>query len=307
MRYWWVNQNQTHKHEVQGGFLWSPKTNRDGRRNRFYDNMTLVEPGDVILSFCDTYIPAIGRATGKAQSSGKPDFGNVGNQWDDDGWLVPVEFAAVENPVRPKDMITELRPYLAPKYSPLQGNGNGNQGVYLAEVSEAFAKIILQRSKYDLSSEGLVEDDPDEQASDEVQKAIEGRTDIGPTQKRQLVLSRRGQGVFRANVRLNGKACRCTGVTDPRLLVASHIKPWANCNDKEKLDGCNGLLLAPHVDRLFDRGLLSFEDNGEVRFSPHLPANTLEQWGLGSLKNVGVFTPEQSVYLQYHRAKVFKS
>ena len=40
MRFWWVNQNQTYKHEVRGGFLWSPKANRNGRGNRFYDNMT---------------------------------------------------------------------------------------------------------------------------------------------------------------------------------------------------------------------------------------------------------------------------
>lgn len=306
MRFWWVNQNQTYKHEVQGGFLWSPKTNRDGRRNRFYDNMTLVEAGDVMLSFYDTYIPAIGRATGKALSSGKPDFGTVGNQWDDDGWLVPVEFEAVAKPVRPKDVIAELQPHLSAKYSPLQQNGNGNQGVYLAEVSEGFARIILQRSGHELADQVSEDDGPDQRASDEVQAAIEGRTDIGPTQKLQLVLSRRGQGVFRANVRLNGKACRCTGVTDPRLLVASHIKPWSKCSDKEKLDGCNGLLLAPHVDRLFDRGLISFTDDGQIKISPRLPEKTLERWGLSAVTNVGSFTPEQSVYLAYHRSVVFK-
>ena len=51
MNYWWVNQNQTYKVEVQGGFLWSPKVNKDGRRNQFYDNMSLVKPGDVVFHF----------------------------------------------------------------------------------------------------------------------------------------------------------------------------------------------------------------------------------------------------------------
>ena len=64
MQYWWVNQNQTYKAEVSGGFLWSPKTRKDGGRNQFYVNMTLVQPGDVVFSFCDTLIKAVGIVTG---------------------------------------------------------------------------------------------------------------------------------------------------------------------------------------------------------------------------------------------------
>lgn len=64
MNYWWVNQNQTYVHEVGGGYLWSPKVNANGRQNRFYDSMTEAVPGDVVFSFCDTYIKAIGVVTG---------------------------------------------------------------------------------------------------------------------------------------------------------------------------------------------------------------------------------------------------
>ena len=53
MKYWWVNQNQTFKAEVEGGFLWSPKTRADGARNQFYENMRDVEPSDIIFSYCD--------------------------------------------------------------------------------------------------------------------------------------------------------------------------------------------------------------------------------------------------------------
>jgi hypothetical protein len=308
MRYWWVNQNQTYKHEVPGGFVWSPKANRNGRRNQFYDNMREVEPGDVIFSFADTFIPAIGRAVAPAQPSQKPDFGPVGDQWSDDGWLIPVEFTPISTPIRPKDFIDELRPHLASKYSPLQPNGNGNQGVYLAEVSEAFAEVLLRKAGVDIDVDGPIDSGAaEEQASNQVQSAIEGRTDIGPTQKLQLVLSRRGQGVFKANVRMNGKTCRCTGVSHPSLLVASHIKPWSKCSDKEKLDGCNGIMLSPHVDRLFDRGFISFEDDGGLKVSSKLPPGTLEQWGLQSLDNVGPFSPEQATYLKYHRIHVFKN
>jgi hypothetical protein len=70
--YWWVNQNQTYMHEVRGGYLWSPKVNANGARNQFYENMKRVEPGDVVFSFCDTYIKAIGVCVSKAESVPKP-------------------------------------------------------------------------------------------------------------------------------------------------------------------------------------------------------------------------------------------
>ena len=60
MRYWWVNQNQTFEYEVPGGFLWSPKTRIDGVKNYFYECMKEVLPGDLVFSFKDTYIKAIG-------------------------------------------------------------------------------------------------------------------------------------------------------------------------------------------------------------------------------------------------------
>ncbi len=62
MRYWWVNQNQTYRHEVQGGYLWSPKRNANGARNPFYESMREVAPGDLIFSFIDTRILAVGIA-----------------------------------------------------------------------------------------------------------------------------------------------------------------------------------------------------------------------------------------------------
>ena len=306
MRYWWVNQNQTYRHETQGGFLWSPKRKQDGSRSKFYDNMMEVQAGDIVLSFCDTQIKAIGIAQGSVQSAVKPEFGNVGKQWDNDGWYVPVEFEEVSNPIRPKDLIDELRPYLTAKYAPLQANGKGNQGVYLAEVSEAFAKAILTRMDVTLdptliSDEAIAADTAEEQA----QTAIQGRTDIGATQKAQMILARRGQGIFRANVRLNEKACRVTGVTDPRFLIASHIKPWRLCTDLEKLDGCNGLLLSPHIDRLFDEGYISFGDNGAILKSTKLPTEVWKHWELTAKDNVGTFNDMQRAYLSFHRAKVF--
>jgi len=144
MRYWWVNQNQTYRHEIKGGYLWSPKRNANGARNPFYESMREVAPGDLIFSFIDTRICAVGVAQSYCWENPKPlEFGNSGQNWEDIGWRVKVNFTEVANRVRPKDHIDILRPLLPDKYSPLQPNGNGLQSVYLTEVSTPLAEVLI--------------------------------------------------------------------------------------------------------------------------------------------------------------------
>ena len=112
MRYWWVNQNQTYRAEVRGSFMWSPKHNANGARNQFYENMREVSPGDVVFSFCDARIKALGVVTGGAQTGPKPDFGAAGANWSREGWFVPVDYCVLTNQIRPKDHATILRPFL---------------------------------------------------------------------------------------------------------------------------------------------------------------------------------------------------
>jgi putative restriction endonuclease len=73
MRYWWVNQNQTSRQEIEGGYLWSPKRNANGARNPFYESMREVAPGDLVFSFVDTRIVAIGIAESYCYESPKPE------------------------------------------------------------------------------------------------------------------------------------------------------------------------------------------------------------------------------------------
>lgn len=89
------------------------------------------------------------------------------------------------------------------------------------------------------------------------------------TEAERLVVQRIGQDVFRdALMTYWGGRCAVTGLAEPRLLRASHIKPWAECEtDAERLDVYNGLLLAAHLDAAFDAGLISFGDTGAILFS----------------------------------------
>jgi hypothetical protein len=128
----------------------------------------------------------------------------------------------------------------------------------------------------------------------------------GPVEKIQLVKSRRGQGIFRDNVESREPKCRITGVTNTSYLRASHIRPWRKSSDQEKIDGNNGLMLAPHIDFLFDRGFISFEDDGTLIISNQIEDGVLNTWGIPSEMNVGPFSPEQSVFLKFHRENELK-
>lgn len=304
--YWWVNQNQTYIEEISGSFLWSPKTKSDGSRNPFYDFMTKVQAGDIVFSFSDTLIKAIGIATGSATSKEKPVFEKASSNWSNEGWHVPVEFTELAHHVRPKDHISQIRAHLPNEYSPIQLNGNGNQAVYLTHVPRPMAEVLIgligQEYTKVLDS---VQQIQDEIICSKLEEVIEERTDIGPTMREQLVKARRGQGLFKINVRRKEKACRVTGVTDPRNLRASHIKPWKDCSDQERLSGHNGLMLAPHVDHLFDRGFISFTDDGDLIIAPTLDRTILTRWGIPEVLNVGSLK-KKAHFLAYHREFVLK-
>ncbi|MBT0717795.1 HNH endonuclease [Rosenbergiella epipactidis] len=303
MKHWWVNQNQTFAHEVGGGYLWSPKKKADGSRNYFYDSMTRVDPGDLVFSFCDTYIKAIGRVIGHHESRSKPnEFGEVGDSWSTEGWFVPVDFIFIDRPIRPKDHIESLLPLLPHKYSPLQDNGNGNQGVYLTDVPLDLAEALL--SLMGPQVEALINDF--KQPTTEVSEISDIVTDkvLPETQKAQLIQARIGQGLFRTKVSQIEPKCRVTGMTTPQFLIASHIKPWAKSDNSERIDGNNGLLLAPHIDHLFDKGYISFTDEGEI-----LKSSSLDEMVLAWLENSIIPTPlntKQCVYMEYHRINIFK-
>lgn len=92
------------------------------------------------------------------------------------------------------------------------------------------------------------------------------------TEAERLVIQRVGQDIFRDRLMTYWQGrCPLTGITDPALLRASHIIAWKDCaSDAERLDVHNGLLLSALWDAAFDRGLVTFDDDGRPEFSPRL-------------------------------------
>jgi hypothetical protein len=326
-QYWWVNHKQTVRQEIDGQYLWSPKTNSNAARNEFYNNMRRADPGDVVLSYADGKIGNIGRVTEFAFTAPKPEeFGATGAYWNKEGWLLPVFWTPLAVPVRPKDMIGRLGPLLPRSHSPIRPEtGDGNQGVYLASIPEPVFDMVMAGAAYNTTAlyRGGANSLNFQVVSERLDDIVEGwvRADLRleDTVKKSIIQARRGQGKFRANVESVERACRLTGITNPTLLIASHIKPWRLCDTaQERLDGMNGLLLTPDADLLFDRGFITFENDGEVLVSPRMDRLDLQRLGFEALawERLGFaeaapawqtsgLAEGQLGYMDYHRAQVF--
>jgi hypothetical protein len=281
MRYWWVNHKQTFRHEFEGRYIWSPKRKRDGSRNRFYDFLREVVPGDVVFSYADGQIKGAGFATSYCYTCPRPaEFGHLGEAWDVVGWRVDVEFRPFTNRPRPKQHLPLLAPLLEKeRFPPMRTTGDGLQHIYLTSISQTLAQVILGLAGSDarVFDSARLHDSPTplierelfgQQEWEDIEQYRILNAEIPNTTRQSLIHARIGQGVFKERVTQIEHACRITFVDNAAHLIGSHIKPWRESTNEERLHGANGLLLTPTADHLFDRGFISFEDNGEVLISP---------------------------------------
>lgn len=317
-RYWWVNQKQTHRHEIGGGYLWSPKRRADESRNRFYDNMKEVAPGDLVFSYWNTAVRAWGTLRSFGYDAPKPtEFGEAGRNWSQIGYRADVDYVRLTRPVEPRAAWDEIRRLLPEKYSPLNpANGRGLQSVYLAALPDELG-ALLWRLVADAGNDLQVRDgrdllvasaeEPERENWERHELLAIGAAEIESTEREALVKSRRGQGAFRLRVAQVERSCRITRVTNPAYLIASHIKPWRHATNDERLSAQNGLMLAPQADFLFDRGFISFGD-GRVIISPRADEKSLVKLGVDPDRppEVGSFSSEQERFLEFHRAEIFR-
>lgn len=126
------------------------------------------------------------------------------------------------------------------------------------------------------------------------------------TEQEQIVFSRLGQGNFRRNVVRLWGSCSITGLQNVSLLRASHIKPWKDSDNQERLTPYNGLLLIPDYDFLFDRGYISFETNGSVMVSSRLSPFARKVFDVKEDLRLRKVFPENKEYLDFHRSTIFK-
>lgn len=125
------------------------------------------------------------------------------------------------------------------------------------------------------------------------------------TEAERLVVQRVGQDIFRqALLKYWQGRCPLTGITEPALLRASHIVPWAECeSDARRLDVHNGILLSALWDAAFDAGLVSFDDDGRALTSPKLTLESRTRLALDIVAPLGSLTPAHRRNLAWHRAR----
>ena len=306
MSYWWVNQNQTWREEIFGEYLWSPKLDAKGRHTHFYDNMTRLRRGDIVLSHFNGALRFVGVVESPATSSRKPDFGFRGSGWSDDGWTVRMRFTELAVPVKPQDELDLYRQVAPERFGPMNDQGRVNQQ-YLFELPSILGNQYLGAAgmsedavntavRYDPTIERLVED----------AEAVLNDPELTSTERHVLATARVGQGIFKEQVRRFEPICRITGLSDSKYLIASHMRPWRDSNNAERLDGHNGLLLSPHVDHLFDRGLITFRNSGQPVVSAQMNSAVPEYWHLELFRQGKPFSLKQIPYLEYHRDVIFR-
>ena len=142
-----------------------------------------------------------------------------------------------------------------------------------------------------------------------VNKIIEKRT-VEKTETQRLTLVRTEQGNYRkAALALWNNKCAVTGVDEPGWLIASHIKPWRESTNEERVNPLNSLILTPNYDKLFDRGIISFSpDNGKIilpRIHTHEMWRNLERMHIDDEVHLCHIPNGTEQFLDYHNKRVF--
>lgn len=147
---------------------------------------------------------------------------------------------------------------------------------------------------------------PDDPAS-EILSELETLNALPETERQSLVLSRVGQGEFRAKLVSYWRGCAVTGADCIPLLKASHIKPWRESNNRERLDVFNGLLLSPNIDAAFDTGHITFDPHGKIVLSSVVAGPPAFQLHINAKLRIkqNLLCPEHQAYLEHHRREVF--
>ncbi|WP_166425502.1 HNH endonuclease [Paraglaciecola sp. 20A4] len=125
---------------------------------------------------------------------------------------------------------------------------------------------------------------------------------LNETEKARLIKTRMGQGQFRTELIRYWQGCALTQYHQLEFLIASHIKPWRDSNNQERVDPYNGLLLLANFDKAFDLGYITFKEKGQIVVSEAL--DDFRRLGIHSEMSIKL-TPKHQGFMEYHREQVF--
>lgn len=293
MSFYWVNLGRTYQEVADHKFLWAPSHTFNSRGKKLIDggwrHVPEVKRGDII--FCNENSRIIYVAVAKKNSypAERPANRNF-DQWKRDGFKIEVDLVILGTPVKLDDFRNELYERFNDATSPkLLTVQRMPAQKYLTRLPDG-AGILIMNTLGDIALP----------IHDRITKTNTHK--LTETEREAVIKARVGQGQFRRDVLdLWGSTCPVTGINMPELLVASHIVSWQLSDNYEKLDKFNGLPMSPAADKLFDKGLISFDDSGHLLVSARLTSGTLLKLGLKSDLRIRGLRPEHRKYLSRHR------
>jgi len=292
MAFFWVNLGTTHKEVKEHSFLWAPAhtTNINGQKHidKGWKAVPTVSKEDVIFCHYKGKIIYIAKAIKDAYESERPK-GRFYDEWKKDGYKIEVDLEVLSPPLQ-VDIFKEtfINRYNL-KCSPKVYNTTDNRTTqnYMSSIPNPAAILIASY---------LGEFDT------EFKTPSKSHKKINKTQREVIASARVGQGKFREEVlSIWNWKCPITDISTPGLLVASHIYPWALSTDEERLDEYNGFPFSPDIDKLFDRGFISFEDTGELIIHQDFTRESLEKLGIQAKTKIRGLSRKHTKYLKKHR------
>ena len=294
-RFFLVFQGTTYEEEKELSCLWAPKFGQSGQEVHHHKRLLEVKKGDRIIHLVNRKIMAISTAKDKAYNSEAPWLQDDKKPWLKDGRKVDIDITELEDPINVDSIFEKIKPNLPEKYSPFNKDGGGNQG-YFFEIGANVFNIIMNTDFADNNDPVVLE----------TKELLEPKGSSTNQGLRVNVRSSTWQKYFKSQLfKLWGMRCVVTNVENKNLLIGAHIKPWAKCNDEEKIDVYNGLILSPNTDKLFELGLISFLNDGKMIISTKVNNKDLSYLGVSKDIKLNV-SDRHRQYLEYHRENKFQ-
>ncbi|ENH7109826.1 HNH endonuclease [Vibrio fluvialis] len=301
MAYFWVNLGATLKEVQEGHFLWAPAYTYTPKGNKTvkagWRNVPKVKAGDTVICHEDKHVRFLAKAKTDAYEAPRPPNRKY-DQWKKEGYRIDVELLHLSSPI-PNDQFKldfnlRFNEFCDPKLFNTDLNATEN---YMYSIPEGAAAIVLNC---------VIDDTTDffDQPNTTPSTTPKTRTTKAERELEREVRAkaRLGQGKFRKEILdLWNNKCPVTNANLPDVLIASHILPWAMSDNTEKVDKFNGFPFAPNVDKLFDKGLISFGNDGSLIKSETVTQDLLKAFGIDPDVKIDGLKEEQYKYLQRHR------
>lgn len=192
------------------------------------------------------------------------------------------------------EKLKEIKQYLV---ETMETRDRYNSSHGIGDIMSGLRKfLVYAKSNY----QSCIENDIKEK-EDIIHNSIE----LSETEKEVLLKARIGQGTFRKQLIDYWKGCAITHCANYPLLVASHIMPWRKADNRQRIDLYNGLLLTPNIDKLFDKGYITFDKKGIMICSKRINSDDKEIFGIDENSHLTRIEDKHLPYLRYHQDNCF--